>query len=396
MRTDHRLAASRDIASSSSIATRAVRGDWIARLLALGVACAALLLTAGSAVASVPLVWSDPFAIVHDQPGSAGANELGAISCPSAAFCAATDAFGSVVTSTRPGARTKAWAEARVGAVGLSDISCPSVSLCVSVGGQPDALVSSHPAGRSAGWRTTPLALPVYAENPPTALGVSCPSASFCVVVGDQPVCLSYPFHGCNSGPGFVATTHNPTGGTRSWSIVELPSAHAGLVGVTCPSAKLCIAWDANGGLDVTTRPAGGPAAWRTVATDTAGPTAVSCATITMCVATTAGGNVLTSVHPTVKGSWTVTHIDATALNDISCPSVSLCVAVDLDGNALASTRPAGGAARWKLSAIDRLGATDPLYIPLQVACPSIRLCVAVDQDGHALLAGAGVLSASS
>jgi len=135
--------------------------------------------------------------------------------------------------------------------------------------------------------------------------------------------------------------------------------------------------------VDATTSPAGGPAAWRTVATDLAGPTAISCATITLCVATDYVGNVLTSTRPTVKGSWKIAHVDRAALTGISCPSVSLCVAVDLAGNALSSTRPTSGSTSWTLTSIDRAGT----YNPLSVSCPSTRLCVAVDQTGHALMA---------
>jgi hypothetical protein len=113
----------------------------------------------------------------------------------------------------------------------------------------------------------------------------------------------------------------------------------------------------------------------------------VSCATITFCVATDYAGNVLTSTHPTIKGSWKLAHIDATPLTDISCASVSLCVAVDGDGYAFTSTHPASRRAGWKQIAIDRAG-IEPgaaANISLSVACPSTRLCLAVDQTGHVI-----------
>ena len=353
----------------------------------VGLLCGLALMAPGAALAVAPMTWSAPVAIVHDPPGSAGGNELGAISCPSLTFCAATDAFGSVVTSQHPAAGPRAWSAAPIDAIGLRDISCASISLCVAVDAEPSILVATRTIGHAARWRRTPLALPTSGANSPEALGVSCSSRSFCVVVGNQPVCNPPPFHGCEAGLGFVATSHDPSGGMRSWSIVALPPARAALAAVSCPARKLCIAIDGNGGLDAATRPAAGPTAWRTVAKDPEGPTAVTCPTVTFCVASTYDGGVMTSRHPTVKGSWKFAHVDAKPLNDISCASVQLCVAVDLAGNALTSTRPAGEPARWKLTAIDRANHIDPGFNPLSVACPSVRLCVAVDQTGHALIA---------
>lgn len=36
----------------------------------------------------------------------------------------------------------------------------------------------------------------------------------------------------------------------------------------------------------------------------------------------------------------------------VSCPSVTLCVAVDSLGNVIASTHPAGGASAWRITAV--------------------------------------------
>jgi hypothetical protein len=156
---------------------------------------------------------------------------------------------------------------------------------------------------------------------------------------------------------------------------------------VSCASPELCIAVDANSQLVTATRPGAYPTAWKIVAREEpGGPTAVSCASIAFCVATTYDGDVMVSKRPTVKGSWTLTHVDATALSDISCPSVSLCVAVDLAGNAVTSTRPASGPSSWKLTLLDR-NPVDPAYNPLHVACPSVRLCIAVGLSGHAEVA---------
>jgi hypothetical protein len=46
--------------------------------------------------------------------------------------------------------------------------------------------------------------------------------------------------------------------------------------------------------------------------------------------------------------------LDAVSYDAVSCPSVSLCVAGDQNGNVLTSTDPTGGANAWTIVPVDR------------------------------------------
>ena len=70
----------------------------------------------------------------------------------------------------------------------------------------------------------------------------------------------------------------------------------------------------------------------------------------------------------------------------LSCPSVSLCVAGDFAGRILSSSDPAGGSAPWSFAPVLSSGLTG---VPISgVSCPSISLCVAID--------GASVLTSTA
>jgi hypothetical protein len=73
---------------------------------------------------------------------------------------------------------------------------------------------------------------------------------------------------------------------------------------------------------------------------ESGGLDAVACSSKEFCLAADAAGRVLTSIHPTRRTSWTITHI-GDALDAVTCLSKSLCVGVDGYGRVLTSTRPA-------------------------------------------------------
>jgi hypothetical protein len=90
------------------------------------------------------------------------------------------------------------------------------------------------------------------------------------------------------------------------------------------------------------------------------------------------GGIVITW---TEQASWTSANVDDTALNAVSCPSITMCVAVDDSGFELNSVDAAGGANEWTGT-----GITDgSLY---GVSCPDTSGCVAVDGNGSAAWGG--------
>jgi hypothetical protein len=158
------------------------------------------------------------------------------------------------------------------------------------------------------------------------------------------------------------------------------------LYGMSCPSASLCVATDAAGNVVTSTDPTGGSGAWTVAHVEYLSGvyiSAVSCPSVSLCVATDAAGNVITSTDPTGgPGAWTVTHVDSGPYNisAVSCPSVSLCVATDGAGNVIASTDPTGGQGAWTVA---HLVGSGPFG--LHVSCPSTSLCVATDGMGDVM-----------
>lgn len=128
----------------------------------------------------------------------------------------------------------------------------------------------------------------------------------------------------------------------------------------------------------ISTRPTSGEGAWRAEHIDNATPAAgfpgdqaeiegVSCPTRRLCVAFDNGGNILSSTRPGGgAGAWKLIHLgDPANLRHLACLSVSLCIAVDGLGNVFTSTQPTGEASTWTQSTVDT---TSPIT---SLACPS-------------------------
>jgi hypothetical protein len=164
-------------------------------------------------------------------------------------------------------------------------------------------------------------------------------------------------------------------------------------VTLSCPTAKLCVAIDLGGNAVISTKPTGGPSAWKTTDIDgTNSANSISCPTVHLCVAVDGSGNAIVSTDPTGgMPSWKATEVDTVFYNTlygVSCPSVKLCVAVDTSGDVVSSTNPTGGASAWVTTAnadpeppngnpdADSLDA---------VSCPTATLCVAGDFSGNIL-----------
>ncbi len=80
------------------------------------------------------------------------------------------------------------------------------------------------------------------------------------------------------------------------------------------------------------------------------------------------------SVHRTTPGP------SGTLISAVSCPSVSLCVAADQGGNILTSTDPTGGANAWTGATVDVPGCAPPLN-----PCMSEQLYARDDQGTRVL-----------
>jgi hypothetical protein len=180
------------------------------------------------------------------------------------------------------------------------------------------------------------------------------------------------------------------------------------ILGISCPSAKLCVAVGELDKVLSSTNPTAGPSAWREVQPTGEAETdcqdhwmppcrdpkdrrirSVSCPSAGLCVAVTFEGYVYSSTDPTGSADdWRVADLDGdgrdTHLMSVSCPTVSLCVAVsgerNTSGKVLTSTNPTGGAAAWTVTQLDpELGLRG-------VSCGTPTLCVAVAQQGRLLV----------
>jgi hypothetical protein len=183
---------------------------------------------------------------------------------------------------------------------------------------------------------------------------------------------------------------------------------HLPLLGISCPSAKLCVAVGELDKVVSSTNPTGGPSTWREVQPTGEAETdcqahwlppcrdpkgrrirSVSCPSANLCVAVTGEGYVYSSTNPTGSGDdWRVADLDGdgrdTHLLSVSCPTASLCVAVSgeryTSGKVLTSTDPTGGASAWTVTQLD-----DSLDLR-GVSCGTPTLCVAVAQQGRLLV----------
>ena len=241
-----------------------------------------------------------------------------AVSCPSASLCVAGDGAGNISSSANPTGGPIAWSIAGVlSNEAIAGVSCPSISLCVAVGAENVLIATDPSAGASAWTKTTPGQGIFYA--------VSCPSVSLCVVGGG-----GASTHG---GPTILTST-DPTGGASSWSSAPVASGNEIVDAVSCPSVSLC-------------------------------------------VATTNVGDVFTSTNPTGGAStWKKTTVDRGAyLDPVSCPSVALCVAGDSNaaGEILTTTNPTGGASAWTKATIDQGYEPQRRVVRVGVAVPSWR-----------------------
>ncbi|MGO9320389.1 MAG: hypothetical protein ACLQBY_06270 [Solirubrobacteraceae bacterium] len=147
---------------------------------------------------------------------------------------------------------------------------------------------------------------------------------------------------------------------------------------VSCASESLCVAVDSKGHAFNTSDPTASTPFWSEDLDSGEPLNAVSCAPNGLCVAVDGHGHAFASPAPG-SVAWSATTIPngGNALTGVSCPSASLCVAVDKEGDVVTSTSPASGA--WTLAS------THAGHHLTAVSCSSPALCVAVDSAGNAL-----------
>lgn len=337
---------------------------WVLSCAWLGL----VLVTGSSALASLPLSWSAPTLIAHQQPWNSSHPK--GVSCPSIGLCVAVDAVGNVVTSTDPKGAASAWTVANVdGTRTLRGVSCPSIDLCVAIDERGNVVTSTDPAGGASAWAVSNI------DGINSFEGVACPSAGLCVAVDDQ---------------GNIATSTDPAGGAIAWTVIHVDSDEFGFSrgGVSCPSVSSCIALDRQGDVVSSTSPTGGSGAWTLTkalnhlyeGVDTF--RGVSCSSAALCVAIAGNGTLLaTSVNPTGgEGAWTAGSVEgASRITSVTCSSIGLCIGGDQAGHVVTSSNPAGGAATWTSTAVDGTNSLEGM------SCPSAGLCAAVDNQGDVI-----------
>jgi len=215
--------------------------------------------------------------------------------------------------------------------------------------------------------------------------GISCPSAKLCVV---QEL-------------GRLLTSTNPTAVRPSWTPVSPPpqrlqplGVRALFAGVTCASDTLCIAWSDSNTLDVSTDPAGGASAWKQVKLDVPANaievSGVACVPqTTRCVASTgtSGRAVFATATHAGGGSsaWRITSRSGLAApDDLACPSARLCVGLNpvASSPAIVVETSTDPAAGAASWSSRALPTSKPRGFPVTIACPSVSLCVVAESDG--------------
>jgi hypothetical protein len=177
----------------------------------------------------------------------------------------------------------------------------------------------------------------------------------------------------------YVATYTETADYGGSASGTELPGASP-LVAVSCPSVSFCVATDASGDVLTSTDPSGSASAWKithAVVPASNSFSALSCPSVTFCVAVTRHGDVVTSTDPTGGArAWKITRLDgSTMLDSVSCASRDFCIVGGLSETVFVSHNPAGGSSAWTQVRVTAQG-TEAM---VALSCPSTRFCVGVD-----------------
>lgn len=290
----------------------------------------------------------DAYGVGADSPAPAQAwngpafdmqsGNIGSISCASATQCAASDFPGNELTWSGSG-----WSFPQyVGVVLGPTVSCPDASFCASM--SYGYFETWTPA---AGWTGKSTALPSGAD------AVACASDRFCATYNAGSV---YLWHGSSWSAAYrvdpakeldsiacvSATWCMAASGTgklyrwngKSWPAVGAISGDAGNnVLLSCPTAGFCVAGTGNG-LTATWN----GSAWRAGPKFTGGPqiTALSCVSSSYCVAALTGGPGA-FVSTWLGAGWTAPRLvdPDNSITALSCPSTSFCAAGDWTGEML-------------------------------------------------------------
>ena len=338
--------------------------------------------------------WSAGLRIDSSSLGERFPVKLNAVSCASAALCVAVDQGGSAVMYDG----TRWSAPIPIDSDILSSVSCPSTTFCAAVDHSGYVMTYngaawSHPTlvdpgdagaprfisctstsfcalvhgGAAVTWNGSVWSAATSIDLGPIMYGISCASSSFCVAEG---------FHGFSGAEAIVYS-----GGT--WSAA---SSAGGGVAVSCTSLTFCVAVDASGGAS-----SYNGTTWHATTGLAYGFGSVSCASTTFCVASGVANSVLVG-----GGGHTVSDNGAAYVyngstwsspvavdpsgggaGSVSCPTTTFCaeVAPGMDASALVN-------GSWVFSSyVDNFNVS----LTPAVSCVSPTYCVAVNNAGDAL-----------
>lgn len=285
------------------------------------------------------------------------------LACPSTRQCTTLDPnYGSALTFDPT--RAQQAIHRLSGLTGMSNrgLACPSTSQCT--------LIDAHVAAGEAGEETfDPLAATGAPLSPASLAGsldaVVCPAIHECVAVG---------------GSGEV--TFNPDG--VGLSKQRLSGSTVGLRAVACPSLTQCTAIGASGAL-VTFNPAH-PGRVRE-AKRGAELVGIACPSAKVCIETTKYVGVAYVEDPLrPAGAYPFTLPSIGVVDHIACPSARMCVLsgdTDIVTKEVAGRLSVRGLRPPKLSHVKRIGGNDGVQ---ELACPSVAECVALNDRGSAFV----------
>jgi hypothetical protein len=267
-------------------------------------------------------------------------------------------------------------------------LSCFAIALVASLAAFANGAAAADWALRQLPPKPIDGAMP----NRVVLTSVSCPSDTLCVAVGAMDT---------------IASSQAPTAGADSWHVVNpmydepkqscleedqpegfCDQPRGSMRALSCPTERLCIAVGYEGNVFTSTDPTGGAGAW-SISDVNEGPgaahlTAVSCPSVSFCVAVSGGyggsaGRIFTSTEP-ISGKWQRVQLaNNPDLRGVSCATPSLCVAVGAEGRLFVSSNPTGGATAWR-----PVGSPTPRDL-FAVSCVGTTLCAAGDAGGNIL-----------
>lgn len=239
---------------------------------------------------------------------------------------------------------------------------------------------SSQAAVHSGGWTWQSSSIVGGAG----ARSLQCPSTTLCLFVAHNRVWWTE--SPAATHPAWHSTTLKDS--TVYASDHNLPTEFTAL---TCPSVSFCVATDSAGSQVHSTTPTAGASTWQWQMVESPRITAISCVSTSMCALLDTHGDVLTGNNPNADsgGNWWVNrllYVDNEPAYSISCAATSHCVAVE-GSNDVGYTNGAGhfdpnwhvlkvSASRWNAA-----------------SCPTAYRCVIV---GRSTSGGARVAISNS